>query len=436
MTFKSTNKINSSYSRLSGSDLGSFLGVPESTGSAPLGNYTKLSSPPPPTLPNTSDLSTYFRWFYRSEAYALQESIRMIFMYKSGLMGTVASMEDYNKLPRVVKCGRTRVKEVVKVRKSKEHGKAFYDGLVFCSSPWSCPVCSAKIQVKRREEIKTCIDRMEAMGKKPIFITLTFPHYASQSCSDTWNILTKGLRGLRNGKAWQKFKSRSGYLGHITSKEIMYGRNGWHPHSHELWFVDADYDEREVLKYIQNKWFNVMNNLGVIAPDNVVPFQSHSVRIGFSRAEYLAKFDHSSYVSKMSSEMSLFNVKKGRVKGSLHPFQLALLAVNPVTFKVNKEAVNLFNEYHYATKGRSQVHFSKGLKEICGIDDKSDDVVVQEVTEQPSSVVSAFENFGWQKVLDLRSRSYILSIAELENSTELIEDWLRDKGLSSFLGFD
>ena len=65
---------------------------------------------------------------------------------------------------------------------------------------------------------------------------------------------------LRKGKQWDKFKSKNAFDGLIRSLEITYGLlNGWHPHTHELWFVSDKVDEVDFVDYVKRKMEEVLH---------------------------------------------------------------------------------------------------------------------------------------------------------------------------------
>jgi len=47
---------------------------------------------------------------------------------------------------------------MVDLRRSKLSDALYYAGLQTCGSPWACPLCSAKISERRREEVQQAID--------------------------------------------------------------------------------------------------------------------------------------------------------------------------------------------------------------------------------------------------------------------------------------
>ncbi|MDF9645043.1 hypothetical protein, partial [Bacillus cereus] len=65
---------------------------------------------------------------------------------------------------RVSMCLRRVNGSFVQVLKHKKTQKAFYDGLLVCSSVWNCPVCAAKISERRRKELKQAFDLYKKEG--------------------------------------------------------------------------------------------------------------------------------------------------------------------------------------------------------------------------------------------------------------------------------
>ena len=391
---------------------------------APLGSYTESSSPPL----HAKCHETAMRWGFRGLKYDLKNDIRQVIFGHYGVTkGQVVDFDEYNKMPRVVKCSRTRVSPEVPVYKSTEFGTCFYGGLTFCGSPWACPVCSAKIQARRRIEIEQAIKHQQLKGLKPVFITFTFPHYDYQSCSELLEIQKLMLRDLRRGSVWQRFKDRVGFSGLIRSLEVTYGGNGWHPHTHELWFVNSDYNENDIHDFVSKRWYKIAKKYNLVKRGKSMAFKQHAVQIGFSKSDYLAKFDDDKYVKKLSAEVSLSGVKSGR-NGSLHPFQLAQLAHGDG--KPNIKARDLFIEYIEAFKGKAQLYWSPGLKKECLVDDLTDQEIAEQKQEKAEKV-TAFEMFGWNQVLKENKQSYILCLAEMSGAED-IENWLRSRNLSSY----
>ncbi|MFM9718814.1 hypothetical protein ACKI15_46290, partial [Streptomyces galilaeus] len=70
-------------------------------------------------------------------------------------------------------------------------------GLAVCGSVWSCPVCAAKIQERRRVEIAQGFDWAYANNKKIIMVTFTIPHYVNQRLAELITKMREAFSGLR-----------------------------------------------------------------------------------------------------------------------------------------------------------------------------------------------------------------------------------------------
>ena len=123
-------------------------GAPEAR-SGSLGNNTK-SSPPPDDKIN------------RTERYRLLSKAREI-LYSAGKEAGLVYPANYHK---TAKCIHTRFGDRVQVYKSIEHKKAFYGGVMVCGKVFTCPVCAAKVQERRRLEIAQAFDWAYENGKK------------------------------------------------------------------------------------------------------------------------------------------------------------------------------------------------------------------------------------------------------------------------------
>ena len=213
----------------------------------------------------------------------------------------------------------------VAVLRGTEHCTAFFRGLVACGSVWACPVCSAKVQERRREEIAKAFEWAYANGLQPVMITLTAPH---KRCDKLENLMLQqraALKMLRKGRGWDKFMRQIGYQGLIRALETTHGRSGFHPHVHEIWFVSSEIEAENLLAAILKKWTSACIRAGLLDPLNsrqMKAFARHAVDVrGWcSTSDYLAKADDAKHWGA-DREMAKGSTKKGRAKG-LHPFGL------------------------------------------------------------------------------------------------------------------
>jgi DNA-directed RNA polymerase subunit RPC12/RpoP len=335
------------------------------------------------------------------------------------------TIENYNSLPRVVKCHSVRISSTVDVKKNSDHDRAFYSGLAVCGSVWDCPVCSARILQKRREEIRLAVDWAYKNGFKVVMVTLTTPHYSFQTCKDLLSSFSKALTYLKTGKAWDNYKKTVNWQGSIRGLETLFGSNGWHNHTHELWIVDKSLDSKELETKILSRWFAACDKQNLVPKGKKKAFMDHSVDVvdNASASDYLAKHDDKKNLS-WGVDKELTSPLSKASKELLHPFQLAYMSAQGFT-----KFGDLFFEYSQAFKGKSSVFWSRGLKKKIRLLEKDDEELAKQETEKIDVLIS-FEHFAWTVIKSEKARALILDIAE-KLGADGVEDWLRAHKVSS-----
>lgn len=296
--------------------------------------------------------------------------------------------------------------DFVGVHRSLVHGSAFFTGLVTCGSVWACPVCSVKIQERRRLEIAIGIGFAYKTGLQPVMVTLTFPHRIYQKLSFLLDGLRVALTKLRNGKPWHKFKDRYGFSGLIRSLELTHGENGWHPHVHELWFVDAAVDAEKMKIIIVNMWCSACKRAGILLSKDEKAFMLHAVDVkgNCQSSDYLAKMDDAKHWG-VDREMAKASSKEGKSKG-FHPFGLLANAAEGCL-----RSARLFMTYVLAMKGKRQIFWSHGLKSRAGVHDKTDEVLAEE-TRDTADLLGLISIENWKMIRHFDKRAEILDAAE------------------------
>lgn len=307
---------------------------------------------------------------------------------------------------RTIDCMTKRHGYFVKVHHNAEFNAASYSGLVTCGSVWACPVCAAKIQERRRGEIEQGMTAMQSKGLVPIMVTFTFPHYAFQSLRDLLDRQADAFKRLRSGKAWQCLKASIGFAGLIRSLEVVHGPNGWHPHTHEIWFVEGETSEFILRARLAHLWAQACHKAGLLGGNSVYDepaFFAYSVdvRCNVDSAGYLAKQDDSRRWG-MADEVARATSKNGRAKG-----------VHPHHFLVRRGPgdAHRYVEYVHGMKGRRQLFWSPGLKAACGIGDVSDEVLAEQ-PEVGASLLALIPAPAWKYVVDNQARCELLDAAE------------------------
>ena len=306
---------------------------------------------------------------------------------------------------RICKCGKVPTGSKVKIFKHLESGKAHFSGLQTCGSVWSCPVCSSKISERRRLEISKAVKSWVASGGEVLLVTFTFPHSRDDNLKDLL---------LKQSEASKKFKGRSSYSKHLRSfygikgtirslETTFSNENGWHPHLHELWFVDRGFSILQLRNYVYDAWSRACVDSGLDCPSlkNGV-----DIRSGDFASAYVAKWG-------LSYEISKSHIKKGKSKKSKTPFQM-LDEYDKGDFRLG----SLFREYAEAFKGKRQLFWSRGLKDYFDIDKKSDTEILSEQVEKCKELIEICYS-DWLKIVDFKLQSYILSLAELRDRQEV-----------------
>jgi hypothetical protein len=371
---------------------------------APLGNTAKSSS----TFEKKRDFQTVISSIRtaRQKRFDLLKSIRKLYLRA----GTNAGLTIPAEFHRTTNCKHAMTGNDVTLNKCPDpvrNGfRGFYTGLQTCGSVWTCPLCSNRIQEVRRAEIATAMSHFYAVKKQAAMVTLTFPHTAANTLKELLKKQTEALTQFRGGRAWLNFKNSIGFEGLIRSLEITRGPNGWHPHTHELWFIDELIDEVEFINFVNERWLACCIKAGLVDSEDEnkqTAFIKHSVDIKFNcnTSEYIAKFDAKENWG-VDREIAKASSKKGKLSG-MHPFELAFKGYD-----------KLFLEYTSAIKGKSQLFWSRGLKDKVGINQVDDEDIAE--SESPDKnldeVIGFLFRHQWKTVLRNDLRHKILELIE------------------------
>lgn len=372
---------------------------------APLGRYAKPIVHPRITLLN-DDPRRVLREC-RAQRFALLATARKIL----SRAGKAAGLEFAHDFHRTAKCHHITRGSGVGVLLAKEHGGAFFAGLVTCGNIWACPVCAAKVQERRRIEIGKAIDWAYGEGNlQPVMVTLTFPHRSWHKLGDLLEQQAKALHLLRSGRPWKRFKEDCGYEAVIRSLEVTHGVNGWHPHTHELWFVRKDADAETMKTAIVHQWESACIRAGLLDSNDsaqVEAFRLYAVDVkgNCSASAYLAKQDDSRHWGA-DREIAKGSTKAGLAKG-VHPFGLLAQAGEG-----NRRAGRLYLSFVIAMKGKAQLYWSPGLKAKAGVTELTDEQVANEPKED-AQLLGVLDSEQWATVRTTEAQPEVLNCAEV-----------------------
>lgn len=258
---------------------------------------------------------------------------------------------------------RWRVDEAVGVHWS-EGRPAHWSGLERCGSIWACPVCSAVIRHGRSEEIQTAADRWTETGGGVSMLTLTTRHRKSDPLADNLDLALECWRDMTKRRPWKRLAERLGLAGYIRSVEVTWGwANGWHPHIHGLLLTERPLTDAEALE-LQREVFGLWEGV-VTARGGRRLSRKHGVRVSAATsAEYVAKVQEH---DRAGLEMARLDLKRGRA-GGLMPFELL----------DELEHRDRWIEYVDATWRRRAITWSRGLKDLLSIGERTDEEVLAE----------------------------------------------------------
>lgn len=275
-----------------------------------------------------------------------------------------------------------------------------------CGSVWFCLGCASKIYAERRLELQQAFDYFQGKDKTYSFVTLTFPHTNKETLTDTMERLGQAVRSLRTGKAWTLFKQRYGLEHIIRATEVTYSEaNGWHPHFHMLFIYDrksiSSADAQGIEDYLRDRWSRICIKYGFIASeqkrlDHLL--RGVDVKTGLNPVDW-------EYMAKIKVwEMASTTTKTPRRLGHLSPWEVFELARSGV-----KKFRDLWWDFMTAMRGRAAIRWSPGLKQLVGIDEKTDNEIVK---GKQAELVYIVDDGSFRKIVRRRSRVRVLEAVE------------------------
>lgn len=276
-------------------------------------------------------------------------------------------------LPRPAKCGLPIGGSSVAVKRGSD-GTAHLSGIETCGSIWSCPVCAAKIRFTRAEEIARGLATHIERGGGALLVTLTLPHDADDKLARTVQLVSDGFANVNAGRGYADDRAAFGILGHIRAFEVTHGANGWHPHLHVVVALErrATADGAAALEARwQARWDRWLVRMGWRPSKDGIGVRVDQIRRDEAAiGAYMAKLQEGEKLDRsVGNEMARADLKSAR-GGSRVPFEiLADFGSDALA-----DDLDLWQEYQLATKGRSAIRWSKGLRLLLlGTEDEETD---------------------------------------------------------------
>lgn len=301
---------------------------------------------------------------------------------------------------RVGKCLWSIADNSTGVRVLRRETRARFDGLQTCGSVWHCPVCSHRISETRRQELNDALSQARLMGLDLFLITLTTSHKDGDDLPALLDNLKLAKKHFQNSRTYKGYKHL--IKGGITATELTHGVNGWHPHFHIILFTEKLPDESrwQLQLDFEQQWITSLQARGLSGN------RPHAFRMDDATAAggYVAKWG-------AAEELTMGAKKDGKSKGR-HPFQILQSAAH------NPHDKHLFYEYAMAFKGRRQLQWTPGLRDLLKVELLTDEEAsVIEPNNEDEWLISITSD-DWSSVRK-KGRSRILQTCEHETPDHL-----------------
>jgi hypothetical protein len=296
---------------------------------------------------------------------------------------------------------------------------AHYGNLQSCSNVWLCAVCSAKISERRRQELTDAFERHPELCK--VMATFTVRHHLHERLSSLERDLEASLAWMRKHRRYGALMKRLGNKGHIRGLEPLHNtENGWHPHYHEVLLFDHELTADELAELevgLKELWLKALRRFD---RDGTWANGCHIVMGDQHVKEYLDKFDKLPRWT-MAHELTKSQVKKSATHGRT-PNELLMLYADG-----DEQAGELWLEFAAAFRGKHQLQWSRGLKALLGVADKTDEEIALE-QQQQATLLAELDALAWKIVIANDCRAELLNLAGTGDSDK-VWSYLADLGI-------
>lgn len=296
-------------------------------------------------------------------------------------------------------------------------GRAGFGGLQSCGSTWSCPVCSFQIAAVRSSEVSKAVEAWHKSGGRVLFVTLTMRHTRSQPLDMLWDNLSHAWGRVTSGRAWKDEQKEHGSrmtrwvksgvhageevqemrIPYVRAVEVTHGdKNGWHVHIHALLFLAADAcEESSTLlgEQIYGRWANALVSRGMTSPS---PQHGIDIKLvdrgdGTALAKYFTK-------TVFKAKSAGFEVAGGATKKARGENRTPFQILEDLVESESPADMALWWAWEQASKGRRQLTWSVGLRDLVGLNEEKTDKELTEEDELKGDVVMRFDKAQWKKL--------------------------------------
>lgn len=318
------------------------------------------------------------------------------------------ALRKITRLPRVAKCRLHPHADGVGVL--VRGNRAHFGGLQTCGSVWACPLCSAKIQAERTDELTLALERAHQQGWKVALLTLTMRHRRGQRLADLWDALSPAWRAaIATDRRVRRAKQLLGVQGWVRRVECTHGPNGWHLHVHALVFFDGDPETLDGLRAaVWAGWRRRLGHAGLDA-DEAHGIDLRLLSLEQARAEVASYLNKTTYeAARAARELAGQTGKTGR-QGNRNPFDVLsdLVALGLA------EDLAIWREWEHASRGRRALTWSKGLRrQLLADEPERTDEELADATDGLAELVAWLPKTTWRALVNRELEPDLLAAIE------------------------
>lgn len=304
---------------------------------------------------------------------------------------------------------------------------AKFVGVASCKSSWGCPVCTAKQMAKYGSRIASALDALKERSMSAAMITFTIPHTAGFSCEqateilyNTWKAFT--IHGNKIGTSYANdifanFCATFDSKHRVRVTEYTWGKNGWHPHFHTLFWFPAskiqqilDWEERLKIRWLElAKRYSVLEFLSGYPETQIKTVRTfilykidsyNEFEDAATIREQLFKLRHSLKAEEISDEFC------EALADTLYRFQKMYSNLNSVSNAVYISKKERINEKTAALETQVIIQESAQYLTGWGAD--------LELTGNAKNVASHTNHYTWQQILANAIKQDEMKLNELQ----------------------
>lgn len=285
-----------------------------------------------------------------------------------------------------------------------------FEGVTVCDSVWLCPVCNSRVMNQHKHELDLAVRDSDY---HTVLMTFTLAHSVNDRLKDLEDLLKSSLNSTFSGRWYEDFQEKYHMVARATTTEHTRSDvNGWHPHIHILAFCKENPNASMMQSELNERFTRfVMKKGGYASIYHAVDVRN-------------TKRDVSGYLSKWNIPTEMTRLQAKSAKGvSLTIWEIAQLAGNG-----NEKYIRLWNEYVAATYRKKLFTWSRGAKELLGLDDVEKKLEEKLANEEKALIVSLTVS-EWNFILNHKLVALVHHLAMNGGAKAINEMMIRIRGI-------